>query len=76
MFGAVKFLNVLILTLLCVQLFILVKLIKLPPVWKRAANSAYHLLFRCLLRLFIFPFDVWDKLWILIRPDPEVSLLV
>ena len=25
-------------------------LTELPPVWERAANSAYHLLFRCLLR--------------------------
>ena len=49
-FGAVQFLKVLILTLLCVLLFNLVKLTELPPVWKRAANSAYHLLFRCLLR--------------------------
>ena len=50
MFGAVQFLSVLILTLLCVLLFILVKLAKLPPVWERAVNSVYHLLFRCLLR--------------------------
>ena len=46
--GAVQFLNVLILTLLCAILFNLVKLTELPPVWERAANSAYHLLFRCL----------------------------
>ena len=50
MFSAVRFLNVLILTLLRVLLFNLVKLYELPPVWERAANSAYHLLFRCLLR--------------------------
>ena len=50
MFGAVPFLKVLILTLLYVLLFNLVKLTELPPVWERAANSAYHLLFRCLLR--------------------------
>ena len=30
--------------------YILVKLTELPPIWERAANSAYHLLFRCLLR--------------------------
>ena len=35
-------LNVLILTLLCVLLFNLVKLTELPPVWERAANSAYR----------------------------------
>ena len=39
MFGAVQFLNVLILTLLCVLCFNLVKLTELPPVWERAANS-------------------------------------
>ena len=26
--------------------------------------------------LFIFPFDVWDKFWVLIRPVPEVSLFI
>ena len=26
--------------------------------------------------LSIFPFDAYDKLWVLIRPVPEVSLLV
>ena len=49
MFGAVQFLNVLILALLRVPLFNSVKVTELPPVWERAANSAYHLLFRCLL---------------------------
>ena len=24
----------------------------------------------------VFPFDVWDGLWVLIRPVPEVSLLL
>ena len=50
MFGAVQFVNVLILRLLCVLLFNLVKLTELPSVWERASNSAYYLLFRCLLR--------------------------
>ena len=50
MYGTVQFLNVLILTLLCVQLFNLLELTELPPVWGRAANSADHLLFHCLLR--------------------------
>ena len=50
MFSATQFLNVLILTLLCVLLFNLVQLTELPPEWERAANSAYHLLFRYLLR--------------------------
>ena len=43
MFGAVQFLNVLILTLLCAQFFNSVKITELPPVWERGANSAYHL---------------------------------
>ena len=43
MFGAVQILNVLILTLLCDQ-FNSVKVTELPPVWERAANSAYLLL--------------------------------
>ena len=44
-FGAVHFLNVLILTLLYVQLFTSVKVTELPSVCGRAANWAYHLLF-------------------------------
>ena len=44
-----SFLNVLFLTLLCVLLFNLVKVAGMPLLWKRAASSAYHLLFRCLL---------------------------
>ena len=48
--GAVQFLNVLNLTLLCVQSFNSVKVNELPPVWERATNAAYHLLFYCLLR--------------------------
>ena len=51
MFRAVQFSNVLISKLLCVLLFNLVKLTELPPVWERAANSVYYLLFRCLFRL-------------------------
>ena len=59
MFGAVQFLNVLILTLLCVLLFNLVKLTELPLVWERAANSAYHVISLLVkICLFIFPFDV------------------
>ena len=54
MIGAVQFLNVLFLRLLWVPLFNSVKVAELPPVWERAANSAYHLLFRCLLR-FVCP---------------------
>ena len=50
MFGAVQFLNVFILTLLCVQFIYSTQVTELPPVWERAANSAYHLLFCCLLR--------------------------
>ena len=44
MFGAVHFLNVLILILLCFfNLFNSVEVIELPPVWESASNSAYHL---------------------------------
>ena len=50
MFGAVQCLNVLIVTLLYVQMVYSVKVTELPPFLERAANSAYHLLFRCLLR--------------------------
>ena len=50
MFGAVQFLNVLILTLLGVLLFNSVKVTELPPVWARDAKSAYNLLFPCVLR--------------------------
>ena len=58
MFGAVQFLNVFVLTLLCAQLFNSVKVTELQPIWERAANSAYHLFFHGLLCLSIFPFDV------------------
>ena len=51
MFSAVQFVNVLILILLCVLLFNSAKVTELPPVWEKAANSAYHLLFRCVLTL-------------------------
>ena len=44
MFNAVQFLS------LCVLSFNVVKITELPSVWERAANSAYHLLFRCLFR--------------------------
>ena len=50
MFSAVQFINILILTLLCVLLFNSVKVTELPPVWERAANLAYHLLFHSVLR--------------------------
>ena len=80
MFGAVRFLlNVLILQFCVSNLFNSVKITELPPVWERAANSAYHLIFKFYfvkIYLSIFPFDVWDKLWLLIRPVPEVSSLI
>ena len=51
---------------------------ELPPVWERAADLACHLLILLFERmcLSIFPFDVLDKLWVLIRSVPEVSLLI
>ena len=51
MFAVVQLLNALILTLLYVLFFSnLVKITTLLPVWEGAANSAYHLLFRSMLR--------------------------
>ena len=38
---------------MCVQLLNSVKVTELPPVFERAANSVYHLLFRCLLDMFV-----------------------
>ena len=73
MFGAVQFLNVLILTL-CVPLFNTVKLTELPPVGKELLTRLIICYF--VVSLFIFPFDVWDKLWVLIRSVPVVSLPV
>ena len=61
MFGAVQFINVLILTLKYVQLFNSVKVTELPPARKRAANSAYLssvISFFVKICLSIFPFDV------------------
>ena len=72
MFGAVQSLNVLILTPLHVRLFNSVNVTELQPLWERAAKSAYHLLFRCLLRYVCPSFPLT---FILIWPVPEVSLL-
>ena len=57
MFGAFQFLNVLILTPLCVHS---VKVTELPPVWEIAAYSAYQLYFFIFVKicLSIFLFDV------------------
>ena len=57
MLGAVQFLNVLILTRLCVQ-FNSVKVTELPPVWEMAA---YKLLCRCLLRYVCLSFSLMFK---------------
>ena len=43
MFGAVQFLNVLILIVCVSDLFGSVKMAELPPVWKRDADPACHL---------------------------------
>ena len=66
-----QFLNVIILTLLCVLLFHLVKLTELPA-WERLSSVISLFVKIC---LFIFPFDVYDKLWVLFRPVSEVYLL-
>ena len=77
MFGAVQLLKVLILSLLYVLLFNSLKLTELPPVCERAANSVYRLLFRCLLRYVCSSFPLMFRTsWVLIRPAPEVSLLL
>ena len=67
MFDAVQVLNVFILTLLCVHFICLGK--------SCYSISSVILLF---VKTFgsIFPFDVWDKFWGLIRPVPEVSFLL
>ena len=46
------------------NLFNSVKITELPPVWERAAYSAYDLKFYFLC-LSIFPFNVWDELDVL-----------
>ena len=79
MFSAIQFLNVLILTLLCFQfIFYSAKVIELPSVWERGANSAYYLYFYCLLRYVCpsFPLMFGISFVVLIRPVPEVSLLI
>ena len=43
LFGAVKFLNVLFSLFFVSNLFNSAMVTELPPVWERAANSAYHL---------------------------------
>ena len=53
------------------------KVSELPPVWERAANSASSVILLFVkICLSVYPFDVWDGLWVLIRPVPEVSLLL
>ena len=64
-------------------LFNSVKVTELSPVVERGAtclgNSCFLglpsvILLFVKICLAIFPFDVWDTLWVLIRPDLEVSL--
>ena len=78
MFGAVQFLNVLIITLLCVRFvwfskdgWVATCLGK--SCWLGLSPVISLFMGMCLT---IFPFDVWDKLWVLIRFVLEVSLLV
>ena len=47
---------------------------ELLPVPERAANPAYHLFVKICLS--VFPFDVWDGLWVLIWSVPEVFSLL
>ena len=53
----------------------LAKVTELSPVWEGSANSALSsvILLFVEICLSVFPFDVWDRLWILIRPVPGVS---
>ena len=55
------------------DLFGSVKMAELPPVWESLSPVILLFVGMCLS---IFPFDVWDKLWVLIRLVPEVSLLI
>ena len=73
--GVVQFLNVLILTILCVRVVCFSKDATCLGKSCRLGFSPVILLFvgRCLS---IFPFDVWDKLWVLILSVPEISLLI
>ena len=48
------------------NLFNSVKVIELPPVWGRAVSSSHVILLFLKICLSTFPFDVWDKLWVLI----------
>ena len=78
MFGAVQFLNVLILTLLCVR-FVwcstdgLVATCLGKSCWLGLSPVILLFVEMCLS---IVPFDVWDKLWVLIRSVSEVSSLI
>ena len=58
------------------KLFTSVNVTELPPVWVRVANSSSVTLLFVEICLSIFPFDVWDKIGVLSRPVPEVSLLL
>ena len=55
------------------DLFGSVKMAELPPVWEGLSPVILLFVGMCLS---IFPFDVWDKLWVLIRSVPEVSSLI
>ena len=59
---------------MCPICFNSVKVTELPPVWDLGLSTAILLFVK--IRLFIFPFVVWDKFWVLIRPVPEVFLQI
>ena len=57
------------------SLFNLIQVTELPPVGKELLTQLITCNF--IVRedmLSIFPSDVWDKLWLLIQPVPEVSV--
>ena len=54
-----------------------VKMAELPPFGKSCGLGLSPVILLIVgMCLLIFPFDVWDKLWVMIRPVPEVSLLI
>ena len=66
------------------DLFGSVNMAELPTAWERGTclGKSCSLGLSPVILLFVgmclstFPFDVWDKLWVLIRSVPQVSLLI
>ena len=78
MFGVVQYqivLNVLILKFSVSNLFNLVKETELPLIGNKllTRHITCNFFLVCQMCSSIFPFYVWDKLWVLIQSVPEVS---